>query len=303
MSRRKKGRSVSGWIILDKPYDMGSTQAVAKVRWLFDAKKAGHAGTLDPLASGVLPIALGEATKTVPYVVDGNKSYRFTVRWGAATNTDDAEGEVIATSAERPSREAIEAMLPGFLGDIEQTPPRFSAIKIEGKRAYAEARAGREVELDARPVYVESLTLADAPTVDEAIFELTCGRGTYVRSLARDFGARLGCHGHVRNLRRTYVEPFEEGEAVSLETLIELEGDLQALDAHLLTPRQAMDGFVEIRVNDEEARRLRLGNPILLRGRDAPIHEPLACAIHRSQLVAIGDINAASFHPKRVLAG
>ncbi len=306
MGRRKKGRAISGWLVLDKPYELGSTPAVARVRRLFDANKAGHAGTLDPLATGLLPIALGEATKTVPYVTDGEKAYRFTVRWGMSTTTDDAEGETVAESTTRPERNAIEALLPDFTGAIEQTPPAFSAIKIGGKRAYAEARAGRDVALEPRTVHIETLTIDDMPDADHTVFEVTCGKGTYVRALARDMGGRLGCHGHVTELRRTYVEPFEEEDAV---TLAELEsaldnagGNPSAIDAMLLSPADAMDGFTTIKIDSEQATRLRLGNPILLRGRDAPIAGEDVCALHRGELVAIGTIEGGHFHPRRVLA-
>ncbi len=302
MARRKKGRPVSGWLILDKPLELGSTQAVGKIRWLFNAQKAGHAGTLDPLATGVLPIALGEATKTVPYITDGEKSYRFTVRWGNSTNTDDAEGEVLSTSELRPSSDEIKALLPTFTGDIEQIPPAFSAIKIDGKRAYAEARAGRDVQLEARSVFVDSFELIDRPDADHAVFEVTCGKGTYVRAFARDLGERLGCHGHISKLRRTYVEPFEEADTVSLDVLVALEGSLEALDRHLISPLEAMRGFPELRISEEEARRIRLGNPIILRGRDAPLEEEDVCAIYRGALVAIGSVEKGSFHPRRVLA-
>lgn len=303
MGRRKKGRAVSGWLVLDKPYDFGSTPAVGKIRWLFDAQKAGHAGTLDPLATGVLPIALGEATKTVPYVTDGEKAYRFTVKWGQQTNTDDAEGEVIKTSDTRPTRETIEALLPEFQGDIQQTPPAFSAIKIDGKRAYAEARAGKTVELAPRPVFIDEMLLDEIKDEDHAVFSVTCGKGTYVRALARDMGEKLGCYGHVTELRRTFVEPFEEEDSVSLEELIALEGDLTALDEFLIPPLDAMTGFPEFTVSEDEARRIRLGNSIILRGRDAPIEEEDACAVHKGKLVAIGDIQKGQFQPRRVIAG
>lgn len=301
MSRRKKGRPVSGWVVLDKPYELGSTQAVGKVRWLFDAQKAGHAGTLDPLATGVLPIALGEATKTVPYVTDGEKAYRFTVRWGTETTTDDAEGEVVAISDSRPTEDEIKRLLPGFLGDIQQVPPAFSAIKVDGKRAYAEARAGRDVALEARTVAVDTFEIIETPDADHTVFEVTCGKGTYVRALARDMGRKLGCHGHVTALRRTFVEPFEESDSVSLEALIASEGDLDTLDQFLIPPLLAMDGFPQVRLNDDETRRVRLGNSIILRGRDAPAEEEDVCAVNRGTLVAIGDIKQGSFHPRRVL--
>ena len=301
MSRKKKGRPVSGWLVLDKPYELGSTQAVGKIRWLFQAKKAGHAGTLDPLATGVLPIALGEATKTVPYVTDGEKAYRFTVQWGLQTNTDDAEGTEVQSSDTRPERGDIEALLPQFVGDIQQVPPAFSAIKVDGKRAYAQARAGEEVALEARPVYVDSFQLVDCPDADHAVFEVVCGKGTYVRAFARDLGQMLGCFGHVTDLRRTFVEPFEETDTVQLDDLLALEGDFESLDALLVSPLQSMQGFPEIVLSQDEARRVRLGNAIILRGRDAPIEDDDVCAVYKGELVAIGDIKQGQFQPRRVL--
>ncbi|MEP1207290.1 MAG: tRNA pseudouridine(55) synthase TruB [Rhizobiaceae bacterium] len=301
MARTKKGRPVSGWLVLDKPYELGSTQAVGKVRWLFQAKKAGHAGTLDPLATGVLPIALGEATKTVPYVTDGEKAYRFTVQWGKQTNTDDAEGTVVQTSDARPTRPEIEALLPKFTGEIEQVPPAFSAIKIDGRRAYAQARAGEEVQLEPRPVMVESFVLVACPDEDHAVFEVVCGKGTYVRAFARDLGQLLGCFGHVVDLRRTFVEPFEESDTVKWDELLALEADLEGLDRLLISPLEAMQGFPEIRLSEDEARRVRLGNAIILRGRDAPVEDTDVCAVHKGALVAIGDIHQGQFQPRRVL--
>jgi tRNA pseudouridine55 synthase len=204
MGRRKKGRDISGWVIVDKPAGPTSTAVVNKVRWAFDAKKAGHAGTLDPAATGVLAVALGEATKTVPYITDALKAYSFTVRFGQATNTDDAEGEVIATSDARPTDEEIRAALPRFAGEILQVPPQFSAVKIDGERAYARAREGEAVEIAARPLFVESIRLLDRPDPDHAVLEMVCGKGGYVRSLARDLGEALGCLGHVTQLRRIW---------------------------------------------------------------------------------------------------
>ncbi|MEL6946160.1 MAG: tRNA pseudouridine(55) synthase TruB [Pseudomonadota bacterium] len=300
MARRKKGRAVSGWIVLDKPYELGSTQAVGKVRWLFQAQKAGHAGTLDPLATGILPIALGEATKTVPYVVDGEKAYRFTVRWGVRTNTDDAEGTPVATSDARPTKEQILALLPRFTGYIDQVPPAFSAIKIDGKRAYAEARAGEDVKLDARRVEIDSFDLVEQPDADHATFEVNCGKGTYVRALARDLGVLLGCEGHVSALHRTFVEPFEEADSISLDDLIALEGDFSALDEKLITPLDAMQGFPELRLSSDQAERIRRGNAVILRGRDAPIEEEDVCAVFKGNLIAIGDIEKGQFQPRRV---
>ena len=221
MARRKRGKAVHGWLVLDKPAGMTSTQAVGAVRRAFDARKAGHAGTLDPLATGVLPIALGEATKTVPYAVEGEKGYQFTVRWGAETDTDDAEGRLVATSETRPDRGAIEPLLARFVGEILQTPPAFSAIKIDGERAYDLARAGETVELEPRLVRIDEFTLLHTPDRDTAVFEARCGKGTYVRALARDMGRALGCLGHVVALRRTRVGPFAEADAVSMATLQE----------------------------------------------------------------------------------
>ncbi len=217
MARRKKGQPINGWLILDKPLGLTSTQALARVKRLFDAQKAGHAGTLDPLATGVLPIAFGEATKTVSFAVDGEKSYAFAVRWGAETTTDDAEGEVTQRSDKRPGEGEILALLPQFTGEIMQVPPQFSAVKIDGDRAYDLARDGEQVVLHARPVQIAALRLIDMPNADTAVFEADCGKGTYVRAIARDMGRALGCYGHVIELRRTRVGPFEEGDAWSIE--------------------------------------------------------------------------------------
>ena len=219
---KREKRDVNGWIVLDKPVGMTSTHAVSVVKRLFTAKRAGHAGTLDPLASGCLPIALGEATKTVPFVMDGRKIYHFTVRWGEERDTDDAEGRVIATDPARPSLEDIRALLPRFTGTIAQVPPRFSAIKIDGERAYDLAREGEVVELAARPVEIHRLDLVAAPDPDHAVLAAECGKGTYVRALARDMGRLLGCFGHVSALRRIAVGPFAEADAIALEALQEI---------------------------------------------------------------------------------
>src|SRR5690606_10861406 len=221
--RKPKGRAVSGWLILDKPVDFGSTEAVSKIKWLFNAQKCGHAGTLDPLASGMLPIALGDATKTVPYVMDGRKVYEFTVTWGEERLTDDLEGAVAQASDKRPSEAEILDLLPGYTGVINQVPPQFSAIKIAGERAYDLAREGEVVEIPSREVEIFRLTLLGCPDPDTAHFEVECGKGTYVRALARDFGRDLGCYGHVSNLRRTFVAPFAEDRMVPLADLVALE--------------------------------------------------------------------------------
>ncbi len=303
MARRKKGNPINGWVVLDKPIGMTSTQAVGKVRWLFQAQKAGHAGTLDPLATGILPIALGEATKTVPYAVDGQKAYRFTVKWGIETDTDDAEGQVVARSDLRPTREAIEGLLPSFLGEILQTPPAFSAIKIDGQRAYDLARQGEEVKLEARPVQIDRLELVEMPAPDTSIFEAECGRGTYVRAIARDIGRALGCLGHVTALRRTRVGPFEEAQAVALGELEEAanQDDGGAEIKSLLRPvESALAELLEINVSQSDAARLARGQPVLLRGRDAPVVSGEAFALSKGTLIALCEIERGELRPLRV---
>ncbi|MEQ8406641.1 MAG: tRNA pseudouridine(55) synthase TruB, partial [Oceanicaulis sp.] len=266
--RRKKGAPIHGWLILDKPLEMTSTQAVGKTRWLFNAQKAGHAGTLDPLATGVLPIALGEATKTVPFAQEGEKAYLFTIRWGVSTTTQDAEGETTAESDVRPGRGEIEAALAQFIGEIEQVPPKYSAIKVDGERAYDLARSGEEVELDSRPVRIDAVTLVDQPSADLAVLEMTCGKGAYVRSLARDLAAALGAEGHVAALRRTRVGSFSLEDAVTLDELEDLVHKSAALDA-LLPVETALDDIPALAVTDGEAFQLRQGRPIVLPPRRA----------------------------------
>ncbi|MFT2210407.1 tRNA pseudouridine(55) synthase TruB [Rhizobium giardinii] len=305
--RKPKGRPVSGWLILDKPLDLGSTEAVSKIKWLFKAQKAGHAGTLDPLASGMLPIALGDATKTVPYVMDGRKIYEFAVAWGEERSTDDLEGEVVQSSDARPSEEDIRALLPKYTGVISQVPPQFSAIKIAGNRAYDLAREGETVDIPAREVEVFRLSLLGC-TPNLAHFEIECGKGTYVRSLARDFGRDLGCFGHIASLRRSFVAPFAEEAMVPLAELVALEKienedeRLEALDAFLIDTGEALSNLPHIAITEDQAHRLKMGNPIILRGRDAPMAEPEAYATSRGKLVAIGEIGAGEFRPKRVFA-
>lgn len=303
MARRRKGRPVNGWLILDKPEGLTSTRAVAMVKRLFDARKAGHAGTLDPLATGVLPIALGEATKTVPYVVDGLKSYRFTVRWGMETSTDDREGEILEESDARPTREAIEALLPAFTGEIMQVPPRFSAIKVEGERAYDLARDGETFDLQARPVEITRLELTDMPDADTAVFEADCGKGTYVRALARDMGRRLGCFGHVIALRRTAVGPFTDERTISLDKLEEIGHSAAGREAlmDLLEPVEAaLDDIPAIILGSSDAARLKRGQAVLVRGRDAPILKGPVYAMSRGTLVAVGEVRRGELHPTRV---
>ncbi len=300
MARKKKG-TVHGWVVLDKPYGMTSTQAVGAMKRIFGTPKAGHAGTLDPLASGMLPIALGEATKTVPYVMDGDKLYRFTVRWGAETSTDDAEGEVVRASDHRPTADDIDAVLDEFEGEILQTPPAFSAIKVDGERAYDLARAGETVELEARPVTIHRLDLIDCPDADTAILEAECGKGTYVRAIARDMGRRLGTAGHVIELRRLVVGPFGEEDMVTIEALQgALEADGDALS--LLTPIEAaLANLPQLDVTSDQAVRLRNGNPVLLRGRDAPIEEDAVGVFERGRLMAIAKVEHGELKPVRLI--
>ena len=264
MPRRKKGQRVHGWVIIDKPAGMTSTQVVGAVRRIFDAQKAGHAGTLDPMATGVLAVALGEATKTVPYAMDAEKTYRFTAHWGEARDTDDAEGKITATSDVRPSKAGIEAALPAFTGAIVQVPPAYSAIKVQGERAYDLAREGEVVELAARTVEVYEARLLDQPDADHATFEIRCGKGTYVRSWVRDIALALGTVGHVSALRRTAIGGFAEELAVPLA----IEGGSMHIPAafeHLRPIATALDGIPALAVTGQEALRLRSGNPVLIR--------------------------------------
>jgi tRNA pseudouridine55 synthase len=263
MARRKKGDPVSGWICLDKPYDLTSTHAVGRVRRLFNAQKAGHAGTLDPLATGILPIALGEATKTVPFMVDADKTYRFTIAWGRTTATFDREGETTDSSDVRPERAAIEAALPAFVGRIEQVPPAYSAIKVDGERAYDLARAGEEVVLAARTVTIHGLRVIDIPDPDHVELEMDCGKGTYVRAIVRDLAIMLGACGHVSALRRTRVGPFTEDRAIGLEMLEDFGHKAAHLEA-LLPVETALDDIPELAVTAEDAFRLKQGRPIVL---------------------------------------
>jgi tRNA pseudouridine55 synthase len=303
MSRRKpKGRDISGWLCIDKAVGQTSTACVASVKRLFDAQKVGHAGTLDPLASGALPIALGEATKTVPFVQDGAKLYRFTIRWGADTDSDDADGTVTATSDVRPSREAVEAALPQFTGEIMQRPPAFSAIKIGGERAYDLAREGETVELAERPVSIHRLALVETPDADHAVLEAECGKGTYVRSLARDLAHRLGTRGHVSALRRLSVGPFDEKVMIPLEALITAReaGPASGLDGFLMPIGIALSALPEIVIPRNELPRVMRGQPVLLRGAGVPAAADPVHATYGGKSVAIGAIERGEFHPKRV---
>jgi len=300
MARRRKGSPVHGWLIFDKPQGINSTGAVAQVKRLYDAEKAGHAGTLDPLATGVLPIAFGEATKTVPFVVEGSKAYRFTVRFGIETDTDDAEGKEVAKSDARPSRSEIEATLSRFTGEITQVPPRFSALKVDGARAYDLARDEEEFELEPRSVSIARLTLIAHPDKDHCVLEAECGKGTYVRALARDLGRALGTLGHVAALRRTRVGPFGEENAVSLATLERLIPDREALLAAIAPVEIALRDIPALAISAADAARLRRGQPVLLRGRDAPILAGTVYATTRGTLVAVGEVSEGELKPRRI---
>jgi len=302
--KKRDKHEVHGWVVLDKPVGMMSTHAVSIVKRLFNAKRVGHAGTLDPLASGVLPMALGEATKTVPFVMDGRKLYRFTVCWGEERDTDDTEGRVIARSAQRPSADAILALLPTFTGMIQQVPPRYSAIKVEGERAYDLARDGEDVELTARPVEIDRLLLVDVPDPDRAVLETECGKGTYVRSLARDLGRALGCFGHVSSLRRAAVGPFDEESMISLEQLEALchraaSGEASLADA-LMPVETALDDIPALAVSGLDAARLQRGQAVLLRGRDAPNCRGTVYVTALGRLLALAELDRGEIVPKRV---
>jgi tRNA pseudouridine55 synthase len=299
MARRKKGNPVHGWVVLDKPIGMTSTQAVGAVRRLFDAQKAGHAGTLDPLATGILPIALGEATKTVPFAVDGEKAYRFTVRFGVETDTDDAEGQVVRASEVLPTLEDIENILADFTGEISQVPPAFSAIKVDGERAYDLARAGEDVVLEPRWIVVDDLRLIDMPDAATAVLEAECGKGTYVRALARDIGRALGSAGHVIALRRTRVGSFDEQMSVQIADLHDAAeaGDIGSL---LQPVEAALDDLPGLSVGPNDAANLARGQAVLVRGRDAPVLNGAAYAHFKGRILALGELEKGAFRPTRV---
>ena len=298
MARRKKGRDISGWLIVDKPAGLTSTTVVNKVRWALEAKKAGHAGTLDPAATGLLAIALGEATKTIPFVTDALKAYAFTIRIGQGTNTDDAEGEVIQTSENRPDDAAIRAALPAFEGDIEQVPPAFSAVKIDGERAYAKARAGEDVALAARPLFVESLTLTERPDADLATLEMVCGKGGYVRAIARDLGQALDTCAHVTTLRRLWSGPFDLESAVTLD-LVESLARTPDLDTYVQPLEAGLTDLPQVQTTAEGAARIRNGNPGMVMASTAEYGET-CWASHQGEPIAIGTYMAGELHPTRV---
>ena len=295
---RKKGRDISGWLVVDKPAGMTSTSVVNKVRWALDAKKAGHAGTLDPDATGVLAVALGEATKTVPWITDALKAYRFTVRLGQRTNTDDAEGEILDTSELRPTDEQIKEALHGFVGEIQQVPPQFSAVRVDGERAYKRARDGETMDLVARPLWVEELLLVDRPDADHVELDMVCGKGGYVRSIARDLGEVLGCHGHVLKLRRIWSGPFEASDGLSIDQIDALAKSPE-LDAHLLPLETGLADLPELRCTAEGAARLRNGNPGMVIPSEAEYGDE-AWASFEGRAVAVGVYKGGELHPSRV---
>ncbi|KZL19602.1 tRNA pseudouridine synthase B [Pseudovibrio axinellae] len=316
--RRRPRFPVNGWLVLDKPLTLTSNDALGQLKRIFHPEKVGHAGTLDPLATGCLPIAFGEATKTVPHVMDGRKVYRFEVTWGTQTTSDDAEGEAVKTSDVRPTSDEIQAVLPDFRGRIEQTPPIFSAIKVDGNRAYDLAREGEDVKLEPRVIEVHRLDLVECPDQDRAIFEAECGKGTYVRALARDLGERLGTCGYVTDLRRLLVGPFGEEQMVTLDELraakdamaVECaEGEEPPLQNPLenaelmeaIKPVEiALHELQELRISPDAAARVKRGNSILLRGADAPIGPEEIYVISGGKLIAFGEVAKGEFKPRRV---
>jgi len=297
---KRPKKEVDGWLVLDKPIGMTSTHAVSIVKRAFSAKKAGHAGTLDPLASGILPIALGEATKTVPFIMDGRKTYRFTVRWGIETDTDDSEGRAVATSEARPDAAAIRAALPAFTGTIMQTPPKYSAVKIAGERAYDLARAGEEVVIEPRQVEIARLDLVEMPDADHAAFEAECGKGTYVRAIARDLGRMLGTLGHVVALRRTAVGPFVEAAAAGVEHLPDPEAPAPDAPSRLLPVSAGVASLPLVSVSRADAARLARGQSVILRGRDAPVVAGWAAVAAEGQLIALVEGVEGELCPRRI---
>ncbi|MGH1350716.1 MAG: tRNA pseudouridine(55) synthase TruB [Methyloligellaceae bacterium] len=303
---RRKGNPVNGWLVLDKDEGITSTQAVGKARRIFNAQKAGHAGTLDPLATGILPIAFGEATKTVPYLMDSEKTYRFTIAWGAETDTDDEQGTVVARNDERPEPSAVEEAIKSFVGDIMQVPPQYSAIKVDGARAYDLAREGEEFELKARQIRIDRLEITVCEQ-DFCVLEADCGKGTYVRSIARDLGRQLGCLGHITQLRRTRVGIFRENDAISFDKILETQEELRQSGAEpaILTEQlrpveTALDDIPALAVDGNDAQRLKRGQSVLIRGRDAPIIKGPCYAISRGVLVALGEVIRGELKPTRV---
>jgi tRNA pseudouridine55 synthase len=306
MGRKRRGRPINGWVILDKPFGMTSFAAVSAVRRALGAAKAGHGGTLDPLATGILPIAMGEATKTLSYIVDSRKSYRFTVRWGEARDTDDSEGAIVATSAHRPEPDAIEAALPQFVGVIEQVPPSYSAIKVEGRRAYALARADIPIVLPPRPILIERIALVAVPDADHAVFDVVCGKGAYMRALARDVAVALGTVGHVAALRRTAVGPFTEQDAIALDK-VQAVRHSDAVPQQVLPVAAALAGIPALALTEAEARRIQRGQaiavlPVVSRLPQSVLcKDAVVCAMAEDKPIALAQIRGGEVRPLRVL--
>jgi len=298
MGRKRKGRDISGWLVVDKPAGPTSTAVVNKVRWALGAAKAGHAGTLDPEATGVLAVALGEATKTVPLITDALKAYVFDVKLGEATNTDDAEGEVIATSEARPTDDEIKDALLKFVGDIEQVPPKFSAVKVDGQRAYKLSRAGEDITLEARPLYVDELTMVERTDADHVRLEMVCGKGGYVRSIARDLGEALGCKGHVLRLRRVWSGPFEAEKGLSYEQIEEM-AKTPELESYIQPLEMGLEDLPEVKATAEGAAKLRNGNPGMVFASDAEYGDECWASLD-GKAVAVGIYKAGELHPSRV---
>ena len=298
MGRKRKGRDISGWLVVDKPAGPTSTAVVNKVRWALGAAKAGHAGTLDPEATGVLAVALGEATKTVPFITDALKAYVFDVKLGEATNTDDAEGEVIATSEARPTDDEIKDALLKFVGDIEQVPPKFSAVKVDGQRAYKLSRAGEDITLEARPLYVDELTMVERMDADHVRLEMVCGKGGYVRSIARDLGEALGCKGHVLRLRRVWSGPFEAEKGLSYEQIEEM-AKTPELECYIQPLEMGLEDLPEVKATAEGAAKLRNGNPGMVFASDAEYGDECWASLD-GKAVAVGIYKAGELHPSRV---
>ena len=298
MGRKRKGRDISGWLVVDKPAGPTSTAVVNKVRWALGASKAGHAGTLDPEATGVLAVALGEATKTVPFITDALKAYVFDVKLGEATNTDDAEGEVIATSEARPTDDEIKEALLKFVGDIEQVPPKFSAVKVDGQRAYKLSRAGEDITLEARPLYVDELTMVERTDADHVRLEMVCGKGGYVRSIARDLGEALGCKGHVLRLRRVWSGPFEAEKGLSYEQIEEM-AKTPELESYIQPLEMGLEDLPEVKATAEGAAKLRNGNPGMVFASDAEYGDECWASLD-GKAVAVGIYKAGELHPSRV---
>jgi len=314
MARKKKGNPIHGWVNVNKPIDVTSTQVVGKIRHALNAQKAGHGGTLDPLASGILPIALGEATKTVNYIQDATKTYHFAVTWGEQRSTDDAEGDAIAKSDNRPTRDAIEKILPDFIGDIQQIPPQFSAVKIDGERAYDMARDGEKVEIKSREVHIEKFEILEHEA-DTTTFTCTCGKGTYIRSLARDMGVKLGCFGYISMLERTQVGGFTLDTAISLDffqQMIDNADQVKTLEDIVLPLSTVLDDIPALALKDKEAIKVKNGNPLSFMSRPdlARLEQigidwkadgsTIALATYEGTAMAMIDVNGAKLQPIKV---